>query len=556
MRAKVLRVARERLGFDELRPGQLESIESVLDGRDTLCVMSTGSGKSAIYQLAGMLIDGPTVVISPLIALQRDQMDAVDARTDGFEAATLNSTLSERRRGELLDDVEDEEIEFVLLAPEQLANEEVLDRLRSSGVSLFVVDEAHCVSQWGHDFRPDYLRVGPAIEALGHPPVLALTATAAPPVRDEILELLGMRRPNVVVRGFDRPNLRLEVQRFHDASKKHGALVEHVVDAAGAGRTPGIVYCATKRAAEELAAELRDLGVRADVYHGGLSAKKRERRQQAFMESDGIDVMVATIAFGMGIDKPDIRFVFHHDVSDSVDSYYQEIGRAGRDGEPAEAVLFYRQQDLGLRRFFASGGVKGDEILQVARALRERRGSVRPIELAEDLPLSDTKIATTVQHLVDAGFAAVDDGGGVRALRDGVDLREAVERAAEAEEHRQAFDRSRVEMMRSYAESDGCRRAFLLGYFGERYDPPCGNCDVCDEKGDAVRVNQSAGPFRVGDRVTHRSWGAGTVGQIEEDQITVTFDSVGYKTLGLDLVLERGLLDRPSSSSGPSTRRR
>jgi ATP-dependent DNA helicase RecQ len=556
MRAKVLRVARERLGFDELRPGQLESIESVLDGRDTLCVMSTGSGKSAIYQLAGMLIDGPTVVISPLIALQRDQMDAVDARTDGFEAATLNSTLSERRRGELLDDVEDEEIEFVLLAPEQLANEEVLDRLRSSGVSLFVVDEAHCVSQWGHDFRPDYLRVGPAIEALGHPPVLALTATAAPPVRDEILELLGMRRPNVVVRGFDRPNLRLEVQRFHDASKKHGALVEHVVDAAGAGRTPGIVYCATKRAAEELAAELRDLGVRADVYHGGVSAKKRERRQQAFMESDGIDVMVATIAFGMGIDKPDIRFVFHHDVSDSVDSYYQEIGRAGRDGEPAEAVLFYRQQDLGLRRFFASGGVKGDEILQVARALRERRGSVRPIELAEDLPLSDTKIATTVQHLVDAGFAAVDDGGGVRALRDGVDLREAVERAAEAEEHRQAFDRSRVEMMRSYAESDGCRRAFLLGYFGERYDPPCGNCDVCDEKGDAVRVNQSAGPFRVGDRITHRSWGAGTVGQIEEDQITVTFDSVGYKTLNLDLVLERGLLDRPSSSSSPSTRRR
>jgi ATP-dependent DNA helicase RecQ len=556
MRAKVLRVARERLGFDELRPGQLESIESVLDGRDTLCVMSTGSGKSAIYQLAGMLIDGPTVVISPLIALQRDQMDAVDARTDGFEAATLNSTLSERRRGELLDDVEDEEIEFVLLAPEQLANEEVLDRLRSSGVSLFVVDEAHCVSQWGHDFRPDYLRVGPAIEALGHPPVLALTATAAPPVRDEILELLGMRRPNVVVRGFDRPNLRLEVQRFHEASKKHGALVERVREVAGAGGTPGIVYCATKRAAEELAAELRDLGVRADVYHGGLSAKKRERRQQAFMESDGIDVMVATIAFGMGIDKPDIRFVFHHDVSDSVDSYYQEIGRAGRDGEPAEAVLFYRQQDLGLRRFFASGGVKGDEILQVARALRERRGSVRPIELAEDLPLSDTKIATTVQHLVDAGFAAVDDGGGVRALRDGVDLREAVERAAEAEEHRQAFDRSRVEMMRSYAESDGCRRAFLLGYFGERYDPPCGNCDVCDEKGDAVRVNQSAGPFRVGDRITHRSWGAGTVGQIEEDQITVTFDSVGYKTLNLDLVLERGLLDRPSSSSSPSTRRR
>ena len=539
----MLRLASERLGFDGLRPGQLESIESVVDGRDTLCVMSTGSGKSAIYQLAGMLIDGPTVVVSPLIALQQDQMEAVDSHTDGLEAATLNSTLSLRQRGELLEDVKDERIEFVLLAPEQLANEEVLDRLRSSGVSLFVVDEAHCVSQWGHDFRPDYLRVGPAIEALGHPPVLALTATAAPPVRDEILELLGMRQPNVVVKGFDRPNLRLEVERFHDAKKKHGALVERVIEATGAARTPGIVYCATKRAAEELAAELRDRGVRAEMYHGGLSAKKRERRQKAFMETDEIDVMVATIAFGMGIDKPDIRFVFHHDVSDSVDSYYQEIGRAGRDGEPAEAVLFYRPQDLGLRRFFASGGVNSDEILQVAGALLERRGAVRPIEVAEHLPLSDTKIATAVRHLVDAGFAVVEDDGAVRGVRDGVNLGQAVEQAAEAEEHRQAFDRSRLEMMRSYAEAQGCRRTFLLGYFGESYEPPCRNCDVCVEKGDGVRV-ATAAPFGIGDRVTHGTWGTGTIGQIEDDQITVTFDTVGYKTLALDLVLERGLLSQ------------
>jgi ATP-dependent DNA helicase RecQ len=246
----------------------------------------------------------------------------------------------------------------------------------------------------------------------------------------------------------------------------------------------------------------------------------------------------------MGIDKPDIRFVFHHDVSESVDSYYQEIGRAGRDGDPAQAVLFYRQQDLGLRRFFASGGVNGDEILQVARALLARRAAVRPAQLAETLPLSDTKLATAVQQLVDVDFARVEDDGAVRAARDDVDLPEAVEHAAEAEEHRQAFDRSRVEMMRAYAEGDGCRRAFLLGYFGEAYDPPCGNCDVCDEKGDAVSMQRSAGPFEIGDRVVHQTWGTGTVGQIEDDQITVTFDTVGYKTLGLDLVLERGLLDK------------
>jgi hypothetical protein len=252
-RDEILRLARERLGFDALRPGQAEAIESVTAGRDTLCVMSTGAGKSAIYQLAGMLIDGPTVVVSPLIALQQDQMDAVEDRAEGVEAATLNSTLTDRRREQLLEDVAQEEVEYVLLAPEQLANEDVLARLRDSGVSLFVVDEAHAVSQWGHDFRPDYLRVGPAIEALGHPPVLALTATAAPPVREEILQLLGMRDPKVVVKGFDRPNLHLSVERFHDEQRKHAALVERVRELASGGRIPGIVYCATRRGAEQLA---------------------------------------------------------------------------------------------------------------------------------------------------------------------------------------------------------------------------------------------------------------------------------------------------------------
>jgi ATP-dependent DNA helicase RecQ len=536
----IQRLARERLGFDRLRPGQLESIASVVGGRDTLCVMSTGSGKSAIYQLAGMIIDGATVVVSPLIALQRDQMESVDERTSGVAAVTLNSTLSDDAREEVLDDVEDNAVEFVLLAPEQLANDEVMARLRDSDVSLFVVDEAHCVSQWGHDFRPDYLRVGPAIEALGHPVVLALTATAAPRVREEIVEVLGMRDPNVVVKGFDRPNIRLAVERFHDAARKHRAVVERVVEASQAGRTPGIVYCATKRAAEELAEELREGGVRAAYYHGGLSAREREARQQAFMDSGELDVMVATIAFGMGIDKPDIRFVFHHDVSESIDSLYQEIGRAGRDGEPADAVLFFRPEDLGLRRFFASGRVKDDEILQVAQALVARHEPVPPPTLAEELPLSDTKLATAVHHLVDAGFAEVRDGE-LLARRD-ADLAEAVEHAGEAEEHREAFDRSRVEMVRAYADTDGCRRAFLLGYFGEPYDPPCGNCDVCERQGDAPAAEAGDAPFAVGDRVVHDTWGAGTVGQLAEGKLTVVFDTVGYKTLDADLVVERELL--------------
>jgi ATP-dependent DNA helicase RecQ len=535
---QVRELARERLGFEELRPGQLEAVRSAAAGRDTLCVMSTGSGKTAIYQLAGLLLDGPTVVISPLIALQQDQLDAIED-AEGGEAATVNSALTARRREATLAEAEEDELDFLLMAPEQLANEEVLGRLADAGVALLVVDEAHCVSQWGHDFRPDYLRVGPAIAALGHPPVLALTATAAPPVRAEIAEALGMRDPEVIVRGFDRPNIRLEVARFHDGDRKHRALLDRVAAAPG----PGIVYCATKKGAERLARELREAGVSARHYHGGLTPKRREKRQRAFVEDGEIDVMVATIAFGMGIDKPDVRFVFHHDVSESVDSYYQELGRVGRDGEPAEAVLFYRAEDLGLRRFFASGGVKDDELQQVAQALLARDEPARPGELAGELPISDTKLATAVEHLQEAGFAEVLDDGAIRVASDGADLSEAVARAGEAEEHRQAFDRSRVEMMRAYAETDGCRRAFILGYFGEEYEPPCGNCDVCERRGDDVRrESEDAGPFEVGQRVRHGEWGAGTVARAQDGQITVVFDTVGYKTLAAELVLERELL--------------
>jgi ATP-dependent DNA helicase RecQ len=528
-------LARERFGFEALRPGQREGVDAVLSGRDALCVMSTGSGKTAIYQLAGMLIDGPTIVVSPLIALQRDQVEAAHG-----EAELINSTISERAREEAFEEAEDGEVEFVLLAPEQLANEEVLERLRAAKPSLFVVDEAHCVSEWGHDFRPDYLRLPAAIEAVGRPTVLALTATAAPPVRDEIVEVLALRDPAVIVKGFDRPNIHLAVQTFHDAEHKRRALLDAVAEA----EPPGIVYTATKRHADEVAEELAERGVRAAAYHGGLAAKRRDEVQEAFMDDAGVDVVVATIAFGMGVDKHHVRFVFHHDVSESVDAYYQEMGRAGRDGSPARACLFWRPEDLGLRRFFAGGQVERDAIERVARLLVAANRPVDPATMLDDTQLSRTKLITAISRLEDAGFVEERDDGLVRATGGQAGLEEAVERAAEAEQHRHAFDRSRVDMIRAYAERRGCRRAFILGYFGEEYEPPCGNCDNCDAGHGAEPEAERHGAFGVGDRVAHDEWGEGTVGQVERGQITVVFDDVGYKTLDAELVAERGLLKR------------
>jgi ATP-dependent DNA helicase RecQ len=376
--------------------------------------------------------------------------------------------------------------------------------------------------------------------------VLALTATAAPPVRAEIVERLGLRDPAIVVRGFDRPNIELAVQRFHEAEHKERALLDWVAGA----ETPGIVYTATQRSAEEVAAALVERGVHAAPYHAGLSMKRRDAVQEAFMAGTEVevDVVVATIAFGMGVDKHDVRFVVHHDVAESVDSYYQEIGRAGRDGEPATAVLFYRPEDLGRRRFFASGRLEADVLDRVARDVHAHRRPVEPAELLEDVDVSKTKLAAVLHALEDEGVVHVrDDGTVAKAGRRGA-IEAGVERAARAEEDREAFDRSRVEMMRGYAEEHWCRRAFLLGYFGEAFEPPCGHCDNC--RAGHGRPPDAGGEdaLSVGARVEHPEWGTGTIGRREGEQVTVVFDTVGYKTLALDIVREKDLL-RPAEAA-------
>jgi ATP-dependent DNA helicase RecQ len=535
----IRRVAREVFGFEELRAGQQDAIEAVLDRRDTLVVMSTGSGKSAIYQIAGLLTPGATVVISPLIALQRDQVEVLTRRAAGG-AAQLNSKVARAEREEALAELAEDALEFLFLAPEQLANPDVLGELAVARPSLLVVDEAHSISEWGHDFRPDYLRLGAAAEALGRPTILALTATAAPPVRDEIVALLGMRDPAVLIRGFDRPNIRPEVVSFHGehaADRKQRALMERIA----ASEPPGIVYVATRNESSELAERLSEHGIAAAAYHAGMRGSERDAVQTGFMAGD-VDVICATTAFGMGIDKPDVRWVFHAEISESLDAYYQEIGRAGRDGAPAEAVLFYRPEDLGLRRFFAGGGqVDVEEIATVLDAVEDHDGPVAPTELQEETALSETKLTTAVSRLEEAGAVAVLPSGEIAPADHPPPHADAVRAAAEAEEKHRSFDRSRVDMMRAYAEAYHCRRAFLLSYFGEPFTPPCGYCDNC-EAGHGVPTAGGDEPFPVGARVAHGQWGEGVVQRYDDAAVVVLFDEVGYKTLALDVVRERGLL--------------
>jgi len=350
-----LQVLKEIFGFDSFRPGQEEAIRAVLEGRDTLAVMPTGGGKSLCYQVPALMQESLTVIVSPLISLMKDQVDSL-IQSSVAEAATLHSGLSPEERWEVERGVRMGEIKMLYVAPERLRSLEFVLSLRRAGVGLFVVDEAHCISEWGHNFRPDYLFLPRAVRDLGSPPVLALTATATPRVREDIVRSLKMRSPKVVVTSFNRPNLTYRVLSAKE--KKHKLPL--ILDVIRSTSPPGIVYATTRKECEELAASLRGSGVDAAAYHAGMPAAERTDVQERFM-TDELSVVVATVAFGMGVDKPNVRFVIHSSVPGSLPAYLQESGRAGRDGEKAECVILYRSADLGRRKRLVTLGTAGEE---------------------------------------------------------------------------------------------------------------------------------------------------------------------------------------------------
>ncbi len=482
---------KRHFGFSGFLDGQEEVLAEIVAGRDGLVVMPTGGGKSLCFQIPALCFSGVTLVISPLIALMKDQVDALVAR--GIEATMINSTLSWPEQKERLDGMRNGAYKLVYVAPERFRAESFLSALEGVEVSLFAVDEAHCLSQWGHDFRPDYLRLGKALEKLGHPQCIALTATATPVVREDITKVLGLRDPFERVSGFSRPNLALNISAVDNAAQKD----ERLKAVVAAHRT-GIVYCATRKKVEAVSETLASWGLKCVAYHGGMSDQERERAQEVFIQRQA-DVAVATNAFGMGIDRADVRFVVHYEVPGSVEAYYQEAGRAGRDGETAVCELLFNYADTRTQEFFIEGANPTAAVIRTVYQylLNEADKEFEVHKTLEEIAAyADVKnsmaVGSALSVLARAGYIERFDVPGrrmrgTRLLKPAVLARQLVldESAIEEKDRR---DREKLRAMVALCYARTCRQRWILGYFGEAGEGDCGCCDVCrDESSGELR---------------------------------------------------------------------
>ena len=522
----------ELFGFREFHPGQEEVVTRVMQGQDTLAILATGAGKSLCYQLPALLLGGTTIVVSPLIALMKDQLDMLSER--GFRNnVALNSTLSEDQEAAARERIASGSIDIVFVTPEKLEDQHFLAMLKTIKIPLFVVDEAHCISQWGHDFRPAYLALGQVIQFLGKPTVLALTATATPAVREDILTQLGIPDTKTIVKGFDRPNLRYEVIRTENEPAKLRALrnlFENGLDGTG------IIYTATIKNALDVQKYLHDqLDLPAAVYHSKLQKHDRNSVHELFM-GEAIRAVVATNAFGLGIDKPNIRFVVHYDLPGSIEAYTQEAGRAGRDGDVSRCILLYRMSDTRVQNYFLTGKYPDiEEVQKVFGTLEYFGGQTDGVSLADlrkisQLPL--TKLKVVLALLKKAGFIEMRARTRYGLTADALKNRELVLSLTNYDT-KKSYDQSKLAMMLQYAETRGCRRRFILNYFGEDFErDSCGQCDNCLRAALATRAESRAtSGYKIADVVSHPKFGQGTVERAEKDLVTVLFPTVGYKTL-------------------------
>lgn len=476
---------RTYFGFESLRPGQEEVVNAILEGHDAMGIMPTGGGKSLCYQLPALCRPGLTVVVSPLIALMKDQVDALQAR--GIPAAAVNSALGADEYRQVMQALRSGELKILYVAPERFAQEGFMTLLRGLQIALLAVDEAHCLSQWGHDFRPDYLRLGRVREALGFPQTVALTATATDAVRGDILSTLQLRDPFVIISGFGRENLDFAITHCEGRKAKFERI--HAVISRW---KKGIIYCSTRKNVMLVLEEIASRHVNAVAYHAGMTDEEREFSQNAFV-SGRADVVVATNAFGMGIDRADVRFVLHFEIPGSVEAYYQEAGRAGRDGEPAACELLFNHADLKTQEFFFEGS---NPPIQVIRSLYNMlRFECDPVThelhltvdaMSERLgkEVNPMAVGTALSCLIHAGAIQRFDvpgqlAKGTRLLRPDLNF-ECLEIDRQSLEEKARRDHLKIEAMTRFAYSMGCRQQWILDYFGEKNAEPCGHCDACN----------------------------------------------------------------------------
>ncbi|MFC4159083.1 RecQ family ATP-dependent DNA helicase [Chitinimonas lacunae] len=517
-----------------LRNAQEAAIAHVMSERPTIAIMPTGSGKSLCYQLPALLLPGCTLVVSPLIALMKDQCDKL--QTLGIAAFQLNSALSAEEIDAAEQAIAAGKAKIVFITPERLATEAFLALITTQTVSLLAVDEAHCISQWGHDFRPAFLEIGRVAKRLGNPRLLALTATAPDQVVEDIAEQLGMKHPAVVDSGVFRPNLYYRVEQVVNDEEKLQRVLSLVAEASGYG----IVYCATVAAVEAVYQALMEAGESVTRYHGRLSAKARHENQDAFMDGQ-VRVMVATNAFGLGIDKSDIRFVIHYQMPSGLDAYYQESGRGGRDGGTCDCVLLYQYRDKTVQRFFMAGRYPSfDAVEAIYRALLNppQGGTAWTMEsLCDHLDCPRSKLQVALSLLRREGVVKQDRRGRLKLSRSNIDST-TLEALMAAYQEKREYDKTMLEQMVFYGQTGYCRWRVLLEHFGEQESiESCGHCDNCRAMASQRQIELPVQPkdpsidadlpnrprFNVGDRVRVPRYGVGKVMAFDSSTVTVAF---------------------------------